>query len=105
MLRSAAMPPASFDAATVLGDLKAFLARCREPELLLVKAWLQAELARGAPLGLRLVRTPSSYEPGAWSGSFVELAGHLRKDLHQLRPAELIVLHGWVGQRLARLGG
>jgi hypothetical protein len=96
------LPPPEL--AVLQGDLKSCLVRCREPELLLVLAWVQAELHRPRPGALRLVRTPSACEPGAWSGSFVELAGRLRKDIHALPLAELLILHGWVRDRLSHLG-
>lgn len=105
----------------LLAHLKASLVRCGEAELVLVSAWVQAELRRGAVPGrhLRLLRSPSAYrDPGASPGAgevagteadrlatFVALAGRVRRELHELPTAELLLLHGWVRDRLAHLGG
>lgn len=105
MLRPHPAPPPAPDAVLLLGDLKRCLARCAERELLLVAAWVQAELrAPGPRPALRLVRTPSAYEPAPWVGSFADLAGRLRRDLHELSAPELLVLHGWIRDRLHRTG-
>lgn len=105
MLRPLPTAPPAPDAVLLLGDLKRSLARCAEAELLLVAAWVQAELGAQHPRpALRLVRTPSAYAPADWSGTFADLAGRLRRDLHELSHPELVVLHGWIRDRLHRTG-
>ncbi len=105
--------PPPHEQAQVLGDLRALLMRCREAELLLVNTWLRAELARlPSHQTLRLLRTPSAYDrefgPGRPADvpalAFPELAARIRRDLHELPLPELLVLQGWVRERLAQLG-
>ncbi|MEQ1507833.1 MAG: hypothetical protein ABMB14_36730 [Myxococcota bacterium] len=82
--------------------LKQLVTRLSEAELLLVRSWIEHEIRLARRPGLRLVRTPSWTDPDAtqFTGTFVELAGTVRRRLHELPEDRLIVLRTWVGDRL-----
>lgn len=80
--------------------LKQLVTRLSEGELVLVRAWVEQEIRLARRPALRLVRTPSHSDPEEFDGSFVELAGHVRRRLHELPEDRLMVLHMWVTDRL-----
>lgn len=81
------------------GGLKALVTRLSEAELLVVHAWVkqEIELASQKP-ALRVVRLPSKEQLAqeTWEGSFVELAGDVRRRIHELPEDRLVVLYSWV---------
>lgn len=81
------------------GGLKALVTRLTEAELLLVYAWVKNEIRLAARKpALRVVRMPSKYllADAKWDGSFVELAGDVRRLIHELPEDRLVVLYSWV---------
>jgi hypothetical protein len=81
------------------GGLKALVTRLTEGQLLVVHAWVKNEIRLAAQKpALRVVRTPSKDQltDERWDGSFVELAGDVRRLVHELPEDRLIVLYGWV---------
>jgi hypothetical protein len=88
----------------VAGGLRQLVMRLTEGELLLVKRWVEQELELARKPALRLIRTPSSVEPGEFAGTFVELASHVRKRITELPEDRLLVLSSWVGGRLRGYG-
>lgn len=111
------------DQAELLADLKALLVRCSEAELLTVRLWTDTALARHrrrldddlrrsqfpdrespAPR-LSLVRRPSDFAGealgrlGSARRPFAEIAGELRKIVHELPEDDLRFLHAWMVAR------
>ena len=84
----------------VAGGLRQLVMQLSEAELRLVSAWVDQELELARRPGLRLVRSPSSVDPGEFEGSFVELASRVRKRITELPEDRLIVLSAWVEGRL-----
>ena len=80
--------------------LKQLVTRLTEGELILVRSWVEQEIRLARRPALRLVRTPSSSDPEEFDGTFVELAGHVRRRLHELPEDRLVVLLLWVTDRL-----
>jgi hypothetical protein len=86
------------------GGLKALVTRLTEAELLLVYQWVKKEIevARNKP-ALRIVRSPSQelLEQERWDGrSFTEVAGDVRRLVHELPEDSLVALHTWVQEQL-----
>jgi len=86
------------------GGLKALITRLTEAELLLVYRWVKKEIevARKKP-ALRIVRTPSQdvLEQEMWERrSFTEVAGDVRRLIHELPEGSLVALHTWVLEQL-----
>ena len=84
------------------GGLKALVTRLSEAELLLVRSWVEQEIRFAQKPALRIVRMPSKEQQQTerWDGTFVELAGSVRRRIHELPVDRLIVLNSWVLARL-----
>ena len=85
----------------LLAELKAHLVSCSEAELITVRLWTDMALSRRRkPLGL--VRMPSEFSAfaeaqlGTDRRPFTEIAGELRKIVHELPDDDLRVLHLWM---------
>ncbi len=88
------------------GGLKAVVTRLTEAELLLVYRWVKKEIevARKKP-ALRIVRPPSRelLAQEMWDQrSFTEMAGDVRRLIHELPEDSLVALHTWVLEQLDR---
>lgn len=87
------------------GGLKQVLVQLSEPELMIMRSWIEHEIRVLAetPAALRLLRTPGQH-PSApilqFSGTLPELMGLVRHRLHDLPEDRLLMLHGWVNERL-----
>ena len=94
------------DVQDLQGGLKALITRLTEAELLLVYRWVknEIEVAKTRP-ALRIVRSPSQelLDQEIWDGrSFTEVAGDVRRLIHELPEDSLVALHTWVLEQLDR---
>jgi hypothetical protein len=89
------------------GGLKALVTRLSEPQLLLVRTWVEQEIRFAKKPALRVVHNPGpgQVEGEHWVGSFGELAGAVRRRIHELPVDRLIVLNIWVHAQLGEQYG
>lgn len=85
----------------LLAELKTLLVQCSEAELVTVRLWTDMALSRRRK-PLALVRMPSEFSVLAEAQlctirrPFTEIAGELRKIVHELPDDDLRVLHLWM---------
>jgi len=85
----------------LLAELKTLLVQCSEAELVTVRLWTDMALSRRRK-PLSLVRMPSEFSVLAEAQlltirrPFTEIAGELRKIVHELPDDDLRVLHLWM---------
>ena len=85
----------------LLAELKTLLVQCSEAELVTVRLWTDMALSRRRK-PLTLVRMPSEFSVLAEAQlvtirrPFTEIAGELRKIVHELPDDDLRVLHLWM---------
>lgn len=86
------------------GSLKQQLSLLSEAQLLQLYSWIVAEIPRARVRGPRLVSSPGRSGPATdltrFEGSLAELAGSIRRSVHDLPEASLIVLNKWVIDQL-----
>lgn len=101
-------PEPDLDPAWVIhaGGIKQVLVQLSEPELMLMRSWIEREIRVLAetPAALRLLRAPGQHGPGLpilqFTGTLPELMGLVRHRLHELPEDRLLMLHGWVNDLL-----
>ncbi|MEZ4238046.1 MAG: hypothetical protein R3F59_18250 [Myxococcota bacterium] len=88
------------DRAGLHGNLKQLVSQLSEAELLQLRGWIEREIPRARVRGPRVVRGPSAADLMHFDGTVAELAGAIRRSIHELPEASLIVLGKWIHDQL-----
>lgn len=86
--------------AALHGSLKQLVSHLSEAELLQLRGWIEREIPRARVRGPRLVSVPTAADLREFDGTVAELAGAIRRSIHELPETSLIVLNKWILDQL-----